>query len=115
MDTAAELGRNPVSTVNNGVNAPIKANAPGRLDLFFELKTSRGVLFRAFSRGRPSEVSPRREGVRKGPAAETEGDASQHAVGGIARGFFFLFIFIHQFILFLTFFVSPPVDSKRPD
>ena len=46
-------------------------------------------------------MSPRREGVRKGPAAETERDASQHAGGGIARGSFFPFIFLHQFIFFL--------------
>ena len=38
-----------------------------------------------------------REGVRKGPAAEAERDASQHAVGGLAWVFFILFIFIYQF------------------
>ena len=55
-----------------------------------------------------------REGVRKGPAAEAERDASQHAVGGIARVFFFLFIFIHLKLFFFTF-VSRPVDSTQPD
>ena len=39
-----------------------------------------------------------REGVRKGPAAEAERGASQHAISGIARVFFF--VFFHQFELF---------------
>ena len=54
-----------------------------------------------------------REGLRKGPAAEAERDASQHAVGGTARVSLFLFIFIHLFKLFFTF-VSRPVNSTRP-
>ena len=50
-------------------------------------------------------MSPRREGVRKGPAAETERDASQHAMGGIARVFFFLsYLYINSF--FFNFCVS---------
>ena len=54
--------------------------------------------------------------MRKGSAADAERDASRHAVGGKARVYFFLFIFIHQFKLyFFTFFVSRTVDSTRPD
>ena len=75
-----------LNAVKNGANAPIKANAPGRqktqkhakngtnapgrLDYLFLLKnaagtlqTPRGVLFRAFSRGRPRGASPRYEKV----------------------------------------------------
>ena len=57
-----------------------------------------------------------REGVRKGPAAEAEKDASQHAVGGIARVSFFLFIFIHiQFKYFFYFCVSTSgLNTTRP-
>ena len=133
MDTAAELGRNPVSTVRNGVNAPIKANAPGRkksqkiakngsnasgrLNIYFYYrKTPRGVLFRAFSRRRSSGVSPRRGGVQKGPAPETERDASRHAVGGIAQVYIFFFVFIHQFKLLLFYFCvsTSRLNTTRP-
>ena len=81
------------------------SNASGRLNIYFYYrKTSRGLLFRAFSRGRLSGVSPRRGGVQKGPAPETERDASRHAVGGIAQVSFFFFVFIHQFKLLLFYF-----------
>ena len=63
--------------------------------------------------------------MRKGPVAEAERDASQHAVGGIARISFFLFIFIQFKLLFLlvstsglnTFFLSgnAPGDAFRLD
>ena len=54
------------------------ANASGRLDIYIcLLKTPRRGFFRAFSRGRPRGASPHYlEGVRKGPAAEAERDAS---------------------------------------
>ena len=54
--------------------------------------------------------------MRKGPAAEAKRDASQHAVGGIARRVFFFssYLFISSSLFFFTF-VSRPVDSTRPD
>ena len=59
-------------------------------------------------------MSPRREGVQKGPALETERDASQHAVGRIGQAFiYFSYLFISSSFFFT--FVSPPVDSTRPD
>ena len=84
------------------------ANAQGRLDFFILLKNALGTLQtypgRSFScfyeRKTPWGEPTTREGVRKGPAAEAESDASQHAVDGIARVYFFLFIFIDQFKLF---------------
>ena len=48
--------------------------------------------------------------MRKGTAAEAERDASQHAVGGIERVYFFRFIFIHQFKSFFFYFCI----SSRP-
>ena len=64
-------------TVKNGVNAPIKTNAPGRLDLFiFIEKRPRYVenapercFSRFFERKTPWGEPTTREGVRKGPAA----------------------------------------------
>ena len=78
-------------------------NAPGRyFSRFFERKVPWG------------EPTTTREGVRKGPAAEAERDASQHAVGGIAWVFFSLHIYSPIQVVFFTF-VSRPVDSTRPD
>ena len=110
-----------MNTVKNGVNTPIRANAPGRLVFFIIAKTPRvrcnrpGALFFALFReeGPAGREPTTREGVRKGPATEAERDASQHAVGGIARVSFFLFDFINQINFFLQ--VSRPVDSTRPD
>ena len=101
------------------MNAPIKANAPGalkhaknganapgRLDLFIFIRpgyvlNAPGRSFsRIFERKAPWGEPTTQESVRKGPAAEAERDASQHAVGGIAWIFFFLLIFTHQFELF---------------
>ena len=85
-------------------------NAPG------PLQTPRGVIFRSFFERKAHWGEPTtREGVRKGPAAEVERGVSQHAVGGIARVFFFLFIFIHQFKLFFFFCVSTSeLNTTRP-
>ena len=49
------------------------ANAPGH------------AFSRFFERKAPWDEPTTREGLRKGPAAEAEKDASQHTVGGIAR------------------------------
>ena len=92
-----------IHTVKNGVSAPITANAPGRLDSFIIIVKRPGYVANApghycsrFFERKVTWVEPTtREGVRKGPAAEAERDASQQAVGGIVRVFFFLFIFPH--------------------
>ena len=107
-----------VNTVKNEVNAPIKETprgaknykntqkieqTPRGASLFFfkcpwYVSNAPGRSFsRFFERKAPWGESTTREGVRKGPAAGAERDASQHAVGGIARVSFFLLIFIHQF------------------
>ena len=75
------------------------ANAPGRLD-FFLIENAGRHFWRFFKRKAPWGEPTTQEGARKGPAAEAERDASQHAVGGIARVYFLLFIFINQFIFF---------------
>ena len=86
-------------------------NAPGTL------QTPRGVICRSFfERKTPWGEPTTREGMRKGPAAEVERGVSQHAVGGIARVFFFLFIFILQFkLFFFNFSVSTSeLNTTRP-
>ena len=82
---------------------------------FILLKNAPGVfLSRFFERKTSGDEPTTREGVRKGPAAEAERDASQHAVGGIARVFFLSsYLFISSSFFFT--YVSRPVDSTGPD
>ena len=98
------------TTVKNGVNTPIKANAPGRkkmrklaknganapgrLDLLYQyfieerpgyVANAPGRSFsRFFERKAPWGEPTTREGVRKVPTTEAVRDASQHAVDRIA-------------------------------
>ena len=75
--------------------------AKTRLGFLLLLKNApRRSFSRFFERKAPWGEPTTREGVRKGPAAEAERDASQHAVGGIARVSSFLSIFLDQFKLF---------------
>ena len=105
-DASVEWGENIYlgCTVKNEVNTPIKANAPGRQNSQRTCKNGAnapGRSFRVFSRGRSSGASPRHEKVCEKDLLRAV-DGSQHAVGGIARAFFFLFIFIHQLMLFFN-------------
>ena len=79
----------------------------GALISFCDENTSRvrckrpgAFISRFFERKAPWGEPTTREGVRKGPAAEAERDASQHAVSGKARVYVFLIIFIHHFRLY---------------
>ena len=105
-------------TVKNGVNASIKANAPGRLYIFIHLKNAPGRSFSRFFERKALWGEPTtREGVRKRPAAKAERDASQHAVGGIARVPFFpfqIYSSIQAFFFYFCVSTSGGPNTTRP-
>ena len=90
------------------------ANAPGRIFFKIIIEKRPGYIanapersFSLFSKRKAQWGEPTtREGVRKGPAAEAERDASQHAVGGTARVYFSPHIYSSIQASFFYFFVS---------
>ena len=104
-----ERSKRPHQSKRPGVPKIAKTEQTPRGDLiyFILIKTLRGVLSRAFPRGRPLGASPRHEKV-------CEKDLLPRK-GLLIRVPFFVFIFIHHLKLFFLD-LSRPVDStRRPD
>ena len=111
----------PRGAKNNKKIAKSVASTPGRLG-FLEIEKRPGTFAmypgrsfpRFFERKAPCGEPTTREGVRKGSAAEAERDASQHAVGGTARVFFFSsYLFINSSFFFTCVSTSGP-NTTRP-